>query len=329
MILTADIGGTNARFALVDERGGKDARIVLQRNYQTAAFPSFAAALDAFIGELGTSRTTARRAVVAIAGPVDPEGGELTNHPAWGIGRRPLEERGFHARFINDFEALAYGVVHAGEEHCAILQQGDAVPRANIALVGAGTGLGVGALVWDGASYRASPSEGGHIGFAPQDAAQLELWRHLAERYGRVSAERVVSGPGLVEIYRWLSMQARSADEDDVDAAEITARSIAQPSSIAAQAVNTFVACYGAVAGDIALAFLARGGVYICGGIAAKLCERLAQPDFIAAFRDKGRHSGLMASIPVRVVLNENLGLIGAAYAPISGTERSGLRGEI
>ena len=316
MILTADIGGTNARFALVEQRGGEDARIVLQRNYRTAAFPSFAAALDVFVGELGTSRTAAKRAVVAIAGPVDPEGGELTNRPAWGIGRGPLEERGFRARFINDFEALAYGVAHAREEDCSILQQGDAVPRANIALVGAGTGLGVGALVWDGERYRASPSEGGHIGFSPQDAAQLELLRHLAGRYGRVSAERVVSGPGLVETYRWLKIQGGAPVDDDVDAAEVAARGMAEPSGIAAKALDIFVACYGTVAGDIALAFLARGGVYICGGIAAKLKERLTQRDFIAAFRDKGRHSGLMASIPVRVVLNENLGLIGAAYAP-------------
>jgi glucokinase len=135
-------------------------------------------------------------------------------------------------------------------------------------------------------------------------------------RYGRVSAERVVSGTGLAAVYEFLRVRASKGDAEPLDdPAAISTRAIREPSSLAARALDLFISCYGAFAGDIVLAFLARGGVYVCGGIVAKLARRLAEPDFLAAFNDKGRHRELVALIPVRVVTNEKLGLLGAAHA--------------
>ena len=304
-VLAADIGATNARFALVERPAG-DARIVFERTYPTASFPDFEPALAAFLGE--TRGEKIARAAIAIAGPVADDAGRLTNRAGWTVDRRALGRLGVEARLINDFLALAHGVAHAVPDDYVTLQQGKGVQQAAIALVGAGTGLGVASLVWDGQRYRASPSEGGHAGFAPRDDRQVELWRHLRARHGRVSAERVVCGAGLAAIHEFLHGEA-------LEAAEISRQALAERSGGAARALALFIDCYGAFAGDIALAFLARGGVYVCGGIAAKLAHRLAEGDFLAAFNDKGRHRELLAEIPVRVVINEKLGLLGAARA--------------
>lgn len=310
-VLAADIGATNARFALVESPAGA-ARIVFERTYPTASYPDFEPALAAFLDEVPGEKVS--RAAIAIAGPIDEGAGRLVNRSAWSVERRSLAALGIEAKLINDFQALAHGVAHALPEDWVVLQEGKGVPHAAIALVGAGTGLGVAALVWDGQRYRPTPSEGGHVGFAPRDAVQFELCRHLLARHGRVSAERVVCGAGLAAIYEFLCLRAPQA-EPLADPAAISARALAEPASLAAKALDLFVSCYGAFAGDMALAFLARGGLYVCGGIAAKLARRLADGDFLAAFNDKGRHRELVASIPVRVVTNEKLGLIGAARA--------------
>lgn len=309
-VLAADIGATNARFALV-ERPAAEARIVFERTYPTAGFPDFEPALATFLREAGSRPA---RGAIAIAGPIDTDAGRLTNRSGWSVDLRSIAALGIDARLINDFQALAYGVAYAAPEDWIVLQAGEPKEHAAIAAVGAGTGLGVASLFWDGRRYRASPSEGGHIGFAPRGELQLELFRHLLSRHGRVSAERVVSGAGLVAIYEFMRQRATQA-EPLADPAAISASAAAEPSGPAAKALDLFVSSYGAFAGDIALAFLARGGLYVAGGIAAKLAQRLAKGDFLSAFNDKGRHRGLLATIPVRVVTNEKLGLLGAARA--------------
>lgn len=312
-VLAADIGATNARFAIVESGAG----IVFEKTYPTASFPDFEPALAAFLHDArGETALKLSRAAIAIAGPIDEGAGRLVNRSGWTIDRRSLEALGVQARLINDFRALAYGVAHAAPGDSIVLQAGKAVSHAPIALVGAGTGLGIASLVWDGQRYQPSPSEGGHIGFAPRDDLQLELCRHLLARYGRVSAERVLSGAGLAAIYEFLRLRALRPDAEPLDdPAAISKRALAEPSSLAAKALDLFVGSYGAFAGDVALAFLARGGVYVGGGIAAKLARRLVEGDFLAAFNDKGRLRELVASIPVRVVINEKLGLLGAARA--------------
>ncbi len=314
-VLAADIGATNARFALVDI-ALPGARIAFERIYPTAGYPDFEPALRAFLQEAQAAhpgrRTT--RAAIAFAGTIDQGAGRLTNRAAWTIERRLLEELGFQARLLNDFEALAHGVAGASAQDYVVLQAGKPADHATVGIVGAGTGLGVASLVWDGERYRPQPSEGGHMGFAPRDELEVELWRHLSSRYGRASAERVLSGGGLAAIHGFLRLRSPGSAAPATPA-EISAQALADPTSLSGQALSLFVRCYGAFAGDVALGFLARGGVYVCGGIAAKLAPRFRQGDFIAAFGDKGRHRELMASMPVRLVTNEKLGLLGAAIA--------------
>ena len=313
-LLAADLGGTNARFAIVEAAADR-LRVAFERTYPTTSFAGFEPALEAFLQEAQAVLALPTRAAIAFAGTAHADGGALTNRPAWRIERKALQLRGIDAMFLNDFEALAYGVAHAEPRDWLALQPGTPVAHGHIALVGAGTGLGVAALVWDGGRYRALASEGGHIGFAPQDEPQVELWRQLRARHRRVSAERVVSGPGLVAIYGLLRSAAPESAEALDDPAEVARRALGERAGIAGRALDLFLSCYGTVAGDLALAFLARGGVYVCGGIAAKLAHRLGESGFLAAFNHKGRHGELTASMPVRVVTNEKLGLLGAAYA--------------
>ncbi|MGC2517998.1 MAG: glucokinase [Burkholderiales bacterium] len=317
LVLASDIGGTHARFAIVDA-GSSAVRVRFQRTYATASYPRFEPALDAFLKDaraaLGAGIAVSR-AAVAIAGPVQGQEAQLTHLPSWRVDQHAVESAlGAQTRLMNDFEALAFGVAGASAEDSIVLQRGVRAPEGTVAVVGAGTGLGVAALLWDGHARRPLATEAGHVGFAPQNETQLDLWRHLNSRHGRVSAERVVSGPGLAAIYAYLRSRSPQAAEEPIgDPAAISSRALAEPSSLAARALDLFVACYGTFTGDVALAFLARGGVYVCGGIAAKLAGRFQAGDFLAAFSAKGRHSGLAVSIPVFLVVNQSLGLLGAA----------------
>lgn len=181
-------------------------------------------------------------------------------------------------------------------------------------MIGAGTGLGVAYRVANGAGYRIVAGEGGHAGFAPADAEQAALLLFLQAEFGRVSAEHVVSGVGLEHIYAYLCRKV-IVGTDAVDAAEISRRALEDAEPLALHALDLFIACYGAVAGDHALAVRADGGVYVAGGIAAKILPRLAAGGFLAAFNAKGTQAALMRACPVHVVLTHRLGLLGAACA--------------
>lgn len=319
LALAADIGGTNARFAIAESHDA-GVRLVFQRTFPTASFPDFEPALEAFVLEArqaGAIGGEMPPACIAMAGAVDRQSGRLTNRANWTFDVRALREHlGVQARLVNDFLAIAHAVPRASAADWIELQAGEPAPRGTIALVGAGTGLGVASLAWDGASYQPQPSEGGHVAFAAADETQLELSRYLMQTHGgRASAERAVSGAGLKRIHTFL--RQRDAREPALKPQEITARALDDRASLSAEALAIFIRCYGSFAGDMALAFLARGGVYICGGIAAKLAARFAEGDFIEAFVFKGRHRDIAASIPVRLVTNENLGLHGAALAAL------------
>jgi len=318
-VLAADIGATHARFAIA-EAGADGARLRFERSFATVSQPGFEPALQAFLDELRAAHGAAlepQSAAIAVAGPVQDGEAQLTNRPAWRVSQVTIESRlGIPVRLLNDFAALAIGVAGAAPQDWSALQAGDPEPQGTIALVGAGSGLGVAALVRDGDRLRPLPTEAGHVSFAPQDEAQATLWRHLRSRHGRVSAERVLSGAGLLAVYGFVR-ERDGQGEPLEDPAEVSRQGLANAGCPAARALDLFVACYGAFAGDIALAFLARGGLYLGGGIAAKLAPRLAQGDFIAAFNAKGRHGALAASIPVRLLRNEQLGLVGAALAAV------------
>lgn len=320
--LAADVGGTNARFAVADT-SSDHVRLIFQRTYPTRSFPDFEPALEAFLREArhaGVLGSELPPAAIAIAGAVDRHIGRLTNRTDWTFDVRALrKDLGIEARLVNDFLALAHAVPRTQSDDWIELQAGEPQPQGTIVLVGAGTGLGVASLVWEAGRYRPQPSEGGHVAFAPADESQLELCRYMmASHSGRASAERVVSGAGLKRIHAFLRGRTTSTDPE-LEPADISARALEDRASLSAQALSIFIRCYGSFAGDMALAFLARGGVYICGGIAAKLAERFAEGEFMEAFNFKGRHRDIAASIPVRVVTNESLGLTGAALAAMEG----------
>lgn len=305
LVLGGDIGGTKTLLALAGDDG-----IVLERRYCSRDWADFPTLLRAFLDEAGSGADGIASACFGVAGPVDENRAQLTYLPwtldgpalagAFGLGRVVV---------VNDFAAAAQGVAALRPGDIATLQAGRPLDRAPRLLIGAGTGLGVAALLPEGAGWRTVGGEGGHIGFSPADEAQLAVWRHLYRPGGRVTAENVISGPGLAAIYESLR-KVSPGGTAIADPAEIAAAAETVPR--ARQAIDLFIAAYGAFAGDLALLFMARGGVYLGGGIAPKLLPHFRGGGFVRAFRSRGPHAALMPDFPIRLVLDERLGLLGA-----------------
>lgn len=305
-VLGADIGGTKT---LIEARAGQ--RCLLRRRYENDDFADFDDLLTRYLHELrGAESAPVDSACLAVAGPVAAQAVTLTNRPAWRLDATALGVRHGFARctLVNDFAAVAAGIdtLEAGDTVC--LQQGAPQAGATRVALGPGTGLGVAAL----ADGQVLASEGGHTGFAPFDEETLGLWRLLGGHRQRVTNEQVISGPGLVACYRY-RLQARQGDPGPTVApATVVRLAQADGDAAAREALALFARCFGAVAGDFALAFLARGGVYLAGGVTAHVLPALQAPGFIAAFNAKGGHAALAASIPVHAVLATDIGLRGA-----------------
>jgi len=321
MILAGDIGGTKALLLLATLRQGRPA-VVLERRYAVAFFADFSAMLARFLDECRRHRGRDLRlasACFGAAGPVSADSIHMTNLP-W-----CLEARAIAAEFgigrvllVNDFEAAANGIEALAPADSEMLQHGEPLPQAARVVIGAGSGLGVAYALPRGKRYQVIAGEGGHAGFAPADDEQLRLWRALHAQLGRVSVEHVVSGPGLMRIYEFLRAELPPAPalRESVrteGAAAISRYALEHGDPLACRALDLFIACYGAVAGDHALTVTARGGVYIAGGIAPKILGRLASGGFMAAFNAKSAHTQMNLRIPVQVVTTERLGLLGAA----------------
>lgn len=303
MILGGDIGGTKTLLALAGEDG-----VVFERRYPSREWEGFPALLRAFLEASGAQGIAS--ACFGVAGPVEDNRAKVTYLP-WAIDGEALADTFGIAtvRLVNDFAAAAQGVGALDPADLVTLQEGRPLSQSPRLLIGAGTGLGVAALLPDGGGWRTVGGEGGHIGFSPADEIQLAVWRHLARPGGRVTAENVISGPGLAAIYESLLKVSPGGTAID-DPAEIAAAAETIP--LARQAIDLFIAAYGAFAGDLALLFMARGGVYLGGGIAPKILGRLQQGGFVEAFGARGAHAGLMADFPIRVITEERLGLLGA-----------------
>jgi glucokinase len=325
-VLAGDIGGTKTWLLIAHCQQG-DCSPLFEQRYHSAAYPSLTAMVHEFLDAAAAhSALPVEGACFGVAGPVSArEAGDsarITNLP-WRIEATELAaELGLdRAHLVNDFQATGYGIDALAPGDLITLQPGLPVHGAPRVIIGAGTGLGMGVLCWRDGHYEPLPSEGGHADFAPTDDEQIALLRHLRARYGRVSVERVVSGPGLVNILDFLRdtgaatvSAALDAAMESGDAAAAISRCALDGSDPAAvRALGLFVRAYGAQAGDLALTALARGGVYIGGGIAPKLLGRLQAGDFMEAFRAKGRMAGLCADMPVHVIANPKVGLLGAA----------------
>jgi len=309
-LLVGDVGGTNARFALAHLVEG---RPVLEHHdsFPAATWPTFLEGVRAFIDGCAIKPTGG---VLAVAGPVTDGEIDLTNSP-WRVSEAELQTLGLSpVRLINDFEALARGAPVVPDEMLASLggpAEGD--PKSAIAVLGPGTGFGVSALVRDIHGHEiAMPSEGGHACFAPGDAVEDEILRILRRRYDQVSIERLICGPGLLNMHRALAeIDGRESHIDDP--ARITAEALADYSSPCGATLARFCAILGAVAGDIALTTGARGGVYIAGGIAPRILPFLKASPFRERFERKGRYQDYMAAIPTKVILHKHAALLGAA----------------
>jgi len=326
MILAGDVGGTKANLGLF-EREGDGLRLVRADKFHSPDFPGLSAVIHAFLG----------------AGPGGPVGGQL-EAACFGIPGPVLENRAstpnlawvvdgalvasdFQVRtvLINDLVATAEGIPLLGTDELAALQEGTPDPEGNRVLIAAGTGLGMSMLPWMGNRWVPVASEGGHADYPPRTEDEVELLRYLRERFGRVSAERVVSGPGLFHIYNFLRDARRIPETPRVREAlgrgEEPARVIGEAAlttgpdgcDLCSRALDLFVAAYGALAGNLALLGTATGGVYLGGGIAPKILPRLTGGPFLQAFVAKGRFVPYLEKVPVRVILNDRAALLGAA----------------
>ncbi len=324
MILAGDIGATNARLAFFTIEGGRLSRQA-EHVYQGHEYPGLEPVVRKFVSDQGLKP---RHACFGIAGPVRRGRAEMPNLK-WVVDEATLARAlGIEsANLINDLEANAYGVPALEPDDFAILNPGASDATGNAAVIAAGTGLGEAGLYWDGKTHRPFACEGGHADFAPCDDLQIELTRHLREKFGHVSWERVLSGPGLFNIYCFLRDSGRGQEPDWLTselkagdpAMHISNAALAGRNALCVDTLDIFVSIYGAEAGNLALKFLATGGVYLGGGIAPKILIKLEQPAFMRAFTGKARMSDLLQSIPVKVILNDKTALLGAARCAAIG----------
>lgn len=309
-LLVGDVGGTNARFAVARWIDGGP-MLEHHESFPAERYPTFLEGVGAFIDGCAVKPSGG---VIAVAGPVTDGAIDLTNSP-WRVSETELQTLGLDPiRLINDFEAQAWGapiVPAAALERLGGPEAGD--PHAALAVLGPGTGFGVSGLARDVDGRQvALPSEGGHACFAPNDAVEDEVLRILRRRYERVSIERLICGPGLLNLHRALAeIDGRESHIDDP--AEITRRAMAEPNSVCGATLARFCAILGSVAGDIALTFGARGGVYVAGGIAPRILPFLKASPFRERFERKGRFQPYLAEVPTWVITHEHAALLGAA----------------
>jgi glucokinase len=329
MILAGDIGGTHARLAFFDVLNGHfnllSGSVFPSRDYR---------GLDEIVAQfVSSANLRPDAACFGIAGPVRNGRVEASNLPWTVDSKRLAEELKIRtAVLINDLEANAWGIPALDPQDVVRLNQVKGAPAGNQAVIAAGTGLGEAGMYWDGFEHHVFASEGGHADFAPRNELEVELLRYLRGRFGHVSYERIVSGPGLVNVFhflrdtgrgtepKWLTEEMAHSDP----AAAISHAAIQSQCGLCEQAVDLFVSIYGAEAGNLALKIMATGGVYLGGGIAPKTLSKLAGPLFMQAFLSKGRMQPLLESIPVKVITNDNIALLGAARFSVAKSATAG-----
>jgi glucokinase len=314
-VLAGDIGGTNARLAIIDEN-----TIIFEKHYPSRDFDKFEDIFAIFVEDVPGQ--IPHCACLAVAGVVERNRVGAMNIP-WTIDGYDLKEQfGLETlRLINDFEAAAWGITVLNRDQLVQIGGGKPISNGPKAVLGAGTGLGQAILVPCSEGYRVLPTEGGHVDFAPRNEKEIGLLRYLMKKFPHVSIERVLSGPGLVHIYEFLLKERgsregiffkQSVHEKD-QAAFITRHAVQGTDELCRQAVSMFCSIYGAEAGNLALKCLATGGVYVAGGIAPKILPILSEGGFRQAFESKGRLEKVLKHIPTYVVISPQLGLLGAA----------------
>jgi glucokinase len=318
MILAGDVGGTNTRIALFNENGGR-LSIARECVYSSREHKSLDEIVSLFLRDKASVATTA---CFGIAGPV-LNGRVSATNLAWVVDARQLSRQSAIGPvwLINDLEAHAYGIGDLESADLVTLAEGKP-GDGNAALIAAGTGLGEAGMFWDGKQHHAFAGEGGHADFAPSNELEIALHAHLMKKFGHVSCERVISGPGIKNIYDFLRDSKTELEpgwlKDELDGAADPVVLIAQygldaKAPICERALDVFVGAYGAEAGNLALRIMALNGVFVSGGIAGKLLPEMRSSLFVKAFLAKGRMKPLLETVPVKVIVNEHIGLMGAA----------------
>ena len=318
MILAGDIGGTNARLAYFQAQNGH-LHLVSERVFPSREHREFGEIVSQFLDESGTRPEVA---CFGIAGPVRNGRVETSNLP-WVIEQSRLAKQ-IHlpaTLLINDLEANAWGIGALSAEDLIPLNSVAGPVAGNQAVISPGTGLGEAGMFWDGKVHQVFACEGGHTDFAPQGELQIELLRFLQARFGHVSYERILSGPGLVNVYEFLRDTGRGKESSELvkkmgsgdPAAAISGAALEGSCSLAVQALDIWISVYGAEASNLALKIMSSGGLFLGGGITPKILKKLKGPLFMDAFLDKGRLKALIQAIPVQVVTNDKAALLGAA----------------
>jgi len=319
MILAGEIGATRTRLAAFETEGSRLQRVV-EKNYMSQQHDGLSGILTDFIK---TEGIPVHSACLGVAGPVRAGRSKISNLP-WVIDAREVAKqlKLNSVGLLNDLEAYAYGIDGLDSKDFITLSEGAEEAEGNRAVISAKTGLGMAGLYWDGFRHHPFGCEGGHADFAPRDEIQIELLGHLQKKYGRISCERILSGPGIKNIYDFLR-DAHKAEEPEWLRTEMSAApdppalisrlALEGKAAICDQALSIFVSVFGAQAGNCALNFMSNGGIFIGGVIAAKIAPRMKDPLFMESFLDKGRMATILKDMPVRIVVNDDCGMIGAA----------------
>ncbi len=303
--LIADIGATNARFALADSKG-----IYEQKILQCEEYPTIVDAAKAYLQDLGQKP---KRAAFAIAGPVGGDYFEMTNHH-WKFSIRDTQSTLGLDQFelMNDFKAIALGIPHLKKED--LMQVGGkqtAIPHGTIGIIGPGTGLGVASLFWDGTGYRANAGEGGHVTMPARTQREFDIFRTLRYKYHHISAERVCSGKGLVNIYNAIKILDGHDNLPERTAEKISEAALAKSCPVCVESLDKMMGFLGTVAGDLAVTLGATGGIYIAGGIPTKLGEYFFNSRFRESFEAKGRYESYLKPIPTWLINHPNIAFVG------------------
>jgi glucokinase len=319
MILAGDIGGTSTRLAYFEVQNGK-LKPLINEKFSSRDHHGLEEIVREFLKKHAVH---VEHAAFGIAGPVRRQRVEATNLP-WVVDTGVLKSELVTADvfLLNDLEANTYGIFELTPSDFAVVNAGAPTESGNIAVISAGTGLGEAGATWDGSRFVVYATEGGHTDFAPRDDLEIDLLRYVQKRLGgRVSYERILSGPGIFTIYQFLRDTNRGAEEDWLreellngdPAAVISQRGLEGTSELCAKTLDLFVQLYGAEAGNLALKMMATRGVFVGGGIAPKILSKMQSGLFMKAFAEKGRFENLLRAIPVRVLLNDQAALLGAA----------------
>ncbi|MFM2060790.1 MAG: hypothetical protein RLZZ507_460 [Cyanobacteriota bacterium] len=335
LLLAGDIGGTKTILRLVESSDSLGLKTLYEESYRSGDFPDLVPIVQKFLAAANTS--TPEKACFAIAGPVVKNTAKLTNL-AWFLDTERLAQQLgiLSISLINDFAAVGYGIFGLTKQDLLTLQVGKHQTDAPMAVIGAGTGLGQGFLIKQGNQYQVFPSEGGHADFAPRNELEFQLLKYLLDKHDiqRASVERVVSGLGITSIYQFLrdrqidpenpeiaqivrswEQEAGQAEKTVDPGAAIGSAALAKSDRLSEQTIQLFIEAYGAEAGNLALKLLPYGGLYIAGGIAPKILPLMQNGSFMLSFTQKGRMRSLLEEIPVHIILNQQVGLIGAALS--------------